>query len=137
MICFTNPLCMCCAVLHFKSRFVGYYEKVKKLYNGELPPKKQLRITSFKIESIAGNPSSTVHYQIIAWSVAFHLKMLCLYLATSFVYILLFNNNKTVNSNAWSMKLPDIIMVLIHVKILAKTTLLKIQWPSVYAFVCL
>lgn len=37
-----------------QSRFVGYFEKVKKLYNGELPPRKELKITSFKIESIAG-----------------------------------------------------------------------------------
>ncbi|XP_052796776.1 phosphatidylinositol 3,4,5-trisphosphate 3-phosphatase TPTE2-like isoform X2 [Mya arenaria] len=37
-----------------QSRFVGYYEQVKKLYNCELPPKKELKITTFKIESIAG-----------------------------------------------------------------------------------
>lgn len=37
-----------------QSRFVGYYEKVKKLYNGELPPRKELKIKSFKIESIRG-----------------------------------------------------------------------------------
>ncbi|XP_053400347.1 phosphatidylinositol 3,4,5-trisphosphate 3-phosphatase TPTE2-like [Mercenaria mercenaria] len=37
-----------------QSRFVGYFEKVKKDYNGELPPRKELKITSFKLESIAG-----------------------------------------------------------------------------------
>ncbi|KAH3842858.1 phosphatidylinositol 3,4,5-trisphosphate 3-phosphatase TPTE2-like [Dreissena polymorpha] len=37
-----------------QSRFVGYYEKVKKMYNCELPPRTELKITSFKIESIAG-----------------------------------------------------------------------------------
>ncbi|KAL4230685.1 Phosphatidylinositol 3 [Mactra antiquata] len=37
-----------------QSRFVGYFEKVKKLYNNEMPPVKELKITSFKINSIAG-----------------------------------------------------------------------------------
>lgn len=37
-----------------QSRYVGYYEKVKKDLNGCQPPEKKKRITSVKIEGLEG-----------------------------------------------------------------------------------
>ncbi|KAK3593566.1 hypothetical protein CHS0354_018654 [Potamilus streckersoni] len=37
-----------------QSRYVGYYEKVKKEYNGQLPPRRELRMSTIKIQGIKG-----------------------------------------------------------------------------------
>jgi PTEN phosphatase family protein len=37
-----------------QSRFVGYYEKMLKNYNGELPPKVSLKLNKIIITSIKG-----------------------------------------------------------------------------------
>lgn len=37
-----------------QSRYVGYYERVKKDLGGQLPPETKKRITSVKIEGLGG-----------------------------------------------------------------------------------
>lgn len=41
-------------IARLQSRYVGYYERVKKDLGGHLPPETKKRITSVKIEGLKG-----------------------------------------------------------------------------------
>ena len=51
----------------YQSRYVGYFEQVKKQYDGELPPTRTLQLTSITVHNISGKPGGiSVHIPLIS-----------------------------------------------------------------------